>query len=259
MISACVGCLMSPPAVGAEMPARPSVTSRQAIPLVPARERHDAALQAWLQKDWGRLLKVALAWTAADSGNPSAWRYVGDAYFGKYAMPDAQAAYRKVLALEESPAVWESLGEAHLWQGIWHQSRSADELAAVEFEHALDCLEAALALDPAATSALGGIGATRYHRKEFDLARSALEAKLKYDPEDVRSWHYLGMAHAADGDAVAAVSAYREAVHRTKNPLAQLRNWLLLKKSAQALGRADLVAEADENLSALQNQIRGGS
>ena len=222
-----------------------------------ANPLHDPALQAWISQDWPRLIRISTELTVADSSNAAAWRYLGDGYFGVRAMRQAQAAYRKALELEETAEVWESLGESHLWQGIWYQSKLADEFAAKEFDQALGSMQSAQALDPDNAKFLGTIGAIRYHRKEFQLALAALEPTVKQNPQDARSWHYLGMAHAADGDAASAITAFQSAVQLTYNPFSQLRNWVLLRQSAATIGRDDLVREADENLERIARRIRG--
>jgi cytochrome c-type biogenesis protein CcmH/NrfG len=218
---------------------------------------HDPALQAWIKQDWSRLIRISTEWAAADSTSVAAWRYLGDGYFGLHAMPQAQAAYRKALELKASAELWESLGEAHLWQGIWYQSNSEHELAAHEFDQALSCMQSAQALDPDNLKVFSGIGAIRYHQQEFGLALASLEQALNQNPQDARSWHYLGMTHAANGYHSSAIPAFQAAVKLTYNPFAQLRNWLLLKRSAAAIDRTNLVAEADENLVRIARTIRG--
>jgi len=252
-------CLLAAPdasADGAEEPGQPAGISRPAIPKSDLKALQDPALRAWVMRDWRRLISISGKWAAAEPANPAPWRYLGDGYFGLLAMPQAQAAYRKALELEGIAEVWESLGEAHLWQGIWYQSKSAGELAAKEFDEALRSMESALAVDPSYTKVMGGIGALRYHQQKFQLALAALESALDQYPKDARSWHYLGMAYAADGDDASAVSAFQAAAELTYDPMAQLRNWLLLRQSAQIIGREDLVGEADQKLERIGQVLR---
>lgn len=217
---------------------------------------HDPALKAWTTGDWNRLIGIASEWALLEPANPAAWRYLGDGYFGVHAMGKAATAYHKALDLEATAALWESIGESHLWQGIFYQSRSVDEPAAAEFEHALAAMNAALALDPNYRQVIGAIGAIRYHQQALDRALAALEGHVVAYPDDARSWHYLGMTHAEMGDHASAVTDFRAAVELTRNPLAQLRNWLLLRQSAERIERADLVSEADEHLERIAGEIR---
>jgi cytochrome c-type biogenesis protein CcmH/NrfG len=217
---------------------------------------HDPALHAWIMEDWSRLISIASDWVLADPSNVAAWRYLADGHFGMNAMDKAELVYRKVLELEETAVVWESLGETLLWQGIAHQLQSADELAAVDLDEALGCMQSALGLDAGYARVFGGIGMIRYHQQEPELARAALELHLGHYPQDARSWHYLGMVQADLGDDESAVSAFRAAVSLTVNPLSQLRNWLLLRESATRIGRDDLVREANENLYRMASLIR---
>lgn len=255
LICICVSVVSAADVEGAQEHTQQSEIARDGMLYKAMNPLHDPALEAWIKQDWPRLIRIASEWTVAESSNAAAWRYLGDGYFGVHAMREAQAAYRKVLELEESADVWESLGEAHLWQGIWYQSKSADDLAAKEFDQALRCMQSAQALDRDDAKHLGGIGVIRYHQEQYELALAALKQTLSHYPQDARSWHYLGMAHAAAGDPGSAVSAFREAVKLTYNPLSQLRNWVLIRQSAATIGRDDLVVEADDNLERIARTI----
>lgn len=112
---------------------------------------------------------------------------------------DAEAAYRKVLALDpKHPVVLGNLAVVQMEQG--------------HFDQAEDSVKKALAEEPADPYLLSLQGILRFRQDKFDEALDILSRSAEMDPANAETQNYLGITLSQKGQRVAAEAALRKAI-----------------------------------------------
>ena len=161
----------------------PAVNSTSAI----REEKVQAARRLCEAGEWLELIDLARAWQEKKPGDYKAFYYLGLGHSGLGQNLQAQTAYRRALALDESdPKVWSNLG------GLLYEqlNRPADGIR---------CVEQALKLNPAHKLGWANlaymVGRLGHHQRAIAFADRALEL----DSQLVEAYLHKGAAARALG------------------------------------------------------------
>jgi tetratricopeptide (TPR) repeat protein len=202
---------------------------------------------------------------------PQAWNYLGLAYHANRQLPQAEAAYRKALALEPrfAPAHF-NLGCLHLEQNRLPEALSAlsfftslegssldgwlklgtAQLRAQQPDAAERSFRMALTLQPQNLEALNGLGLTRFQRRKpqeaLEFFNAALARRPDYAPALLNAAVVL---HQNPNTRPAALQKYRQYLALTPRP----PNWEAVHAIAQQL-EAELKPKAPAVLAATISQ-----
>jgi tetratricopeptide (TPR) repeat protein len=132
--------------------------------------------------------------------------------------PAARAAYERANRLFTDGKYQEAFNAVD--EALWLDPKLAPALtlkaklamAANRYDVARDCLERAIAADPASFYAQFLYGFQFYQQNELPAAIRALEKARSMNPRDPRTRLYLGLARESLGETDEALESYREAI-----------------------------------------------
>ncbi|APW36030.1 hypothetical protein RD110_01430 [Rhodoferax koreense] len=167
----------------------------------PEAERHRADLAEELQasSSWDKLERHALAWTAVQPTAALAWVYLGQAQQTSGRKQEAEASFRRALALDDHlPFAWLTLGD------VLYDLNRPDEA-----EQALAKAESLWPgyPEPARTRARILLAA-----KQPEAALAQIRESLRKMPERTYAWEQLGAIQEALGHRAEAIAAYTNAL-----------------------------------------------
>ncbi|XP_063905055.1 Bardet-Biedl syndrome 4 protein [Zophobas morio] len=79
-------------------------------------------------------------------------------------------------------------------------------------QHAFEKLSSALALDPACSKALLGIGCITQSHDEYDVALTKYKVAVSYEPNSIALWNNIGMCFHSKQKHIAAISCLKRAL-----------------------------------------------
>jgi tetratricopeptide (TPR) repeat protein len=174
----------------------------------------------------GKLAEAAEAWRAVTARNPgdaAAFAALGSVLSKEQKYSDADAAYRKALALDSKlPGIELNLGLAEFKQG--------------HFTAAAVALRSALAQDPTSAQASILLGMSYYGAKKFDLAVEYLGPAAKANPENAELQELLAQSCLWAGKFSCAQEEFHKIVEQNPD---SAQSHILTGEALDGLGRTE--------------------
>lgn len=194
---------------------------------------------------------AARQWVADLPGDAQAWLALGLALdrtvrvavaagqgLSRDRLLEAAEAYRRSLALEAHPKVWNDLGVV---LDLLNQTAEAER-----------AFEAALGLDPRYALAWFNLGGTRLNARRLPEASAALVQGLALRPDEAQGWSRLAACLRMQGQGAEAAGAFEIALRY--RPLAG-DLWLEYGTLLSELGRGEALREVQVRLEALDPEL----
>src|SRR5262249_12430346 len=147
---------------------------------------------------------------------------------------EARAMLTKAVTLDPRYAVaWAWLGRTYAWELLEGLADSPDQ----SLQHALECAERALALDPSDSDAHILMSALHLYRRRYDEAVAAGQKAIALDPNGAENHRWLAMCLVYGGRPQEAIAAIQKSMRLAPIPVADSFHWLA--KSYLAIGKRD--------------------
>ncbi|HUS18642.1 MAG TPA: tetratricopeptide repeat protein, partial [Terriglobales bacterium] len=198
---------------------------------IKAEELIDSARDALQSQNYRVALELLQRAAEKEPKSKRAYNLLGDAYMGNRQFSEAEAAYRKQLAIDN----FDQFAHSRLARSLWAQRKMED--AAKVFQEQLEVNP----LDSDATEALGELF---LELKRYEEAVPVLERAVSLEPENAISHSNLGRAYLNLKRDKDAAQSFDKAVELQPNPLLWNNIAYELAQSNSNLEKAQEYAES---------------